>query len=523
MTFKTYTAYAQNPSDENDPIGQSIGLWSLRINEDFLSIYEGNGAIEENKIAELTGNSQLGFSVMSNGAMNFKFVSNNQYREEGWYATVEVVSASTGMSAQAPFIRRSTCYDAVEILPTTLGAKIYYTTDGSTPTASSTEYTGAIDFPATIPSGGFTVKAVSQLADGTGNLSAVSSWTFQESDRVPIPDADNEHAHTSITRTEGTNTIVMTPAYKNPALNETYVVRYTMTTNGTEPAEPTLSNSTLYTGPITCTVAGTKYKAKTFAVSCENQVSASSVSYTVGSIYAPAPVITFGDDMTITAMEGGTTFDILYTTDGTDPVISPQNGYHSTTTVSLAGIEYGTTVKALAYKTTGGVIDTQYQPSAVVTEIYVPTDANGNTVNGTYGNVVLLDDREPHTWVYYTDKTVANLHSLKPADVKITYAGNGTANMTPNSNYTVTNPNASSYFTENATGVHVNTDAPENEFIYLKTLENDDPEGAGNTYTYTMIPNPFQVRPIHQSAKGGETSTGLQGDVENNPMHQRAE
>ena len=208
VTFHTYTAYG-DPTEEDNPTeyaamqaspnnydGVSIGSWSLRLNEDFLSIYEGNGAVEANKITELTGNSQLGFSVMSDGAITFKFTSNARYREEGWYATVEVVPASTGMSAQAPFIRRSTCFDAVEILPTTLGAKIYYTTDGSIPTASSTEYTGAIDFPATI-SGGFTVKAVSTLADGTG-LSDVSSWTFQESDRVPIPDADTEHAHTSI-------------------------------------------------------------------------------------------------------------------------------------------------------------------------------------------------------------------------------------------------------------------------------------------------------------------------------------
>ena len=523
VTFHTYTAYG-DPTDPNSPEyaamqaspndynGISIGSWSLRLNEDFLSIYEGNGTVEANKITELTGNSQLGFSVMSDGAITFKFTSNSRYREEGWYATVEVVSASTGMSAQAPFIRRSTCSDAVEILPTTLGAKIYYTTNGSAPTANSTEYTGAIDFPSgTIPSGGFTVKAVSMLADGSGTLSAVSSWTFHESDRVPLPDADNTHAHTTITRTPGTNTIVMTPAYKNPILNETYVVRYTVTTNGTEPAEPTLSNSTEYTGPITCTVAGTRYKAKTFAVSCSNQVSANSVSYTVESIYAPAPVITFGDAMTITATEGESTFDIVYTTDGTDPVASPLHGTHSATTVSLTGlIDYGTTVKAIAYKATNaaGTPDPNYEASAVVTKIYVPTDEDGNTVNGTYGTVVLLDDREPHTWNYYNDTLSGHPHNLKPADLKITYAGNGTRNMTSNESYSPsTNLTNANVYTENATNVHVNIDATENEFIYLKTLENDDPDGGDNKYSYTLIPNPFQVRPVHQTTRGGGETT----------------
>ena len=311
----------------------------------------------------------------------------------------------------------------------------------------------------------------------------------------------------------------MTPAYKNPALNETYVVRYTMTTNGSEPAEPTLANSTLYSGPITCTVAGTRYKAKTFAVSCENQVSATSVSYTVEKIFAPNPVITFGDQMSITAAQGESTFDIVYTIDGSDPVVSPLHGTHSATTVSLTGlIDYGTTVKAIAYKATNaaGDPDPNYEVSAIVTKIYVPTDEDGNTVNGTYGTVVLLDDREPHTWNYYNDTDATHPHSLKPADVKITYAGNGTRNMTANTSYSPsTDLTNTAVYTENATNVHVNIDASENEFIYLKTLENDDPEGVGNTYTYQMIPNPFQVRPVHVGSKGGETTdTSLQGGLE---------
>jgi hypothetical protein len=219
---------------------------------------------------------------------------------------------------------------------------------------------------------------------------------FTDSDRIPVP------GKPTITRNANSNIIVMTPAAVPTGVNETYVVRYTVTTNGTEPAEPDINNSTLYVNPITCTTPNSWYKAKTFGVSCSNWVSDEYDELQITTLYAPKPVISF-DNMTIRANEGNVTYDILYTLDGTDPSLSPSNGTHSTTTVSLAGIPYGTTVKALAFKMNGTDIDTQYQPSEVVTLIYVPTNADGSTQNGAYGSLVLIDDREPHTWSYYSD------------------------------------------------------------------------------------------------------------------------
>ena len=467
--------------------GAELGDWALRINDDYLSVYEGNGISEATLIATLTGNTQSGFSFMTDGAMTFHFVSNSRYREEGWYATVELVTEDDGMQPQAPFLRRSICYNAVELLPTTLGAKIWYTIDGSDPLEYGILYENEIPFPA---SGGFTVKAVSKLS-GEDDFSPVATATFTDADRIPTPGIP------TITPETGTNIVKMTPADVPDGVNETYVVRYTFTTNGTDPAEPDLANSTLYTEPISCTVPGTKFKAKTFGLSCGNWVSTATASYTATTIYCPKPVISF-EDMTISASESGVTYNIIYTLDGTEPSLSPEHGTTSATTVSLTNLAYGTTVKAMAYKMNGDAIDTQYQPSAVVSAIYVPTDENGNTQNGTYGNTVLLDDREDHTWSYYADKTQP-IHKLNPADVKITYYGNGTKNMTSSSENGV-NPTT---FSKDATGVHVNIDAPENQFIYIKTLENDKEDGTGN-YPYTTIPNPFQVRPTLQSGKGVE-------------------
>ncbi|MBR4828293.1 MAG: choice-of-anchor J domain-containing protein [Muribaculaceae bacterium] len=515
VTFKPFAAYAE-PADPNSAIGDPIGNWTLRLNDDVLTIYNGNGAVDENIIAELTGNTQQGFSVMTDGPVTFKFESNSRYREEGWYATVELVQGN--MAPQAPLIQRSTCSDQAEIFSGTYNSRIIYSIgdndpDPSDPLAPPTyEYTAPISFPeGTIPSTGFKVNAMSQLAAG-GAWSSVTHAVFQESDRVPIPDASNTLAHTTITREAGTNTIVMTPAGRPTGLNDTYEVRYTMSTNGTEPAEPTYNNSTAYTGPITATVNGTIFKAKTFAVSCHNQCSAASVRYVVDGIYAPAPVIDF-NAMTISATEGTTTFDILYTVDGTDPAISGTTltGTFSDGTVNLSSLNpaltYGQTVKALAYMASdaNGTPNANYTPSQVVSAIYVPTDANGNTVNGVYGNIVLLDDREDHSWAYYSDENNP-IHSLTPADVKITYTGYGEKTMTGDNTDDMPTPyyGTDSKFDQDvdAGDVAVNVGEPGNQFIYLKTLENDDPEGVDNTYSYTMIPNPFQVRPTYEGTRG---------------------
>ncbi len=496
VTFNPFAAYAE-PADPNSAVGDPIGNWTLRLNDDVLKIYQGNGVVEANLITELTGNSQLGFSVMTDGPMTFQFSSNGQYREEGWYATVELVT--TAMAPQAPFIQRATCSDMVEIFPTTLGARIIYSIGDNDPEPADPlapptyEYTGPISFPEeTIPSTGFKVNAMSQLPGGTG-WSSVSHVTFQESDRVPIPDADDDLDHTTITRVDGTNTIVMTPAGRPSGLNDTYQVRYTMSTNGTEPADPTYNNSTAYTGPITVTVNGTIFKAKTFAVSCYNQYSVDAVRYEVEGIYAPAPVIDF-DAMTITAAEGETTFDILYTLDGSIPSVDPITGTYSAGTVNLSGLTPGQTVRAIAYRAnndTGHTANSNYTPSQVVTAIYVPSSGSG-----TYGGVVLLDDREDHTWAYYSNEN-SPIKSLNPADVKITYTGYGTNTKTTTN--TDLMPVNSAFDGNVAAGdVAVNIDAPENQFIYLKTLEAANEDGTGN-YPYTMIPNPFLVRPTGQS------------------------
>ena len=121
--------------------------------------------------------------------------------------------------------------------------------------------------------------------------------------------------------------------------------------------------------------------------------------------------------------------------------------------------------------------------------------------SGVRGDYVILNDYEDHSWSYYSDPQCP-IRSLNPVDVKITYYGNGTNNMT-STDY-ADNPTT---FDDDATGVKVGIAAGEDQstFVYYKTLERTD--GDNDSYTsknqatgdaeYTTIPNPFQVRPVY--------------------------
>ncbi len=124
VAFNTFTAYGPDPANPDAATGVSIGSWSIRLNDDFLYVYDGDRVVDTKLIAAYTGNSQQAFTIVatgSTGALTFVFKSNGQYREEGWAATVTQVGNAT---AQAPFIRRATCENEIEMLPTTLKAKI---------------------------------------------------------------------------------------------------------------------------------------------------------------------------------------------------------------------------------------------------------------------------------------------------------------------------------------------------------------------------------------------------------------
>ena len=510
VEFKTFEAYGW--SDAGDytavpPVSPyncaSIGEWAFRVNDDWLYAYEGTAVLENKLIGAYTGNTEHTFSIIAQGSITFKFVSNAQFQEEGWYAEVKAVPHSQFVPT-APFIRRSTCSDDIELVPTTLGATMSYTTNGQTPAPGIT-YDAPIDWP---EGNDITVKAIATL---NGVSSAVATATFTDPDDR-IPHINTAAFAPTIGRVTGENMVSIYCPPVPSGLNETFFVSYT--TDGSEPsrtngtivyytytqiagAQATYYGESDRTYTFEWNTPNTTIKAKVFAFSCTNDYMESPMGeYTFGDVYVPDPTITFtpntdpatGSTTLSCSLQGAT---IYYTIDGSDPTTSSTVQTYN----APFDVPAGTTVKAYAT-----VNQTGYTASNTVSDIYVPTNSNGEPQNGVYGGVVLLDDREPHTWSYYTNNSP--IHRLQPRDIKITYFGNGQED----NNMTTTDDNdIPTSFGAKATGVAVNVGEAGDQFVYLKTLEAANVDGSGN-YPYTMIPNPFQVRPVNGDVSSTTTT-----------------
>ena len=255
-------------------------------------------------------------------------------------------------------------------------------------------------------------------------------------------------------------------------------IRYTL--DGSDPT----TSSTQYSAPIDLSSSSTSpvtIKAITVRSGSASEIAEESVTLTL-----PSPTITInGENKTATITSSIQGAIIRYTINGSDPTSTTGAVYSG----QITGLSYMANIKAIAVKE--GWNDSPIS-SDVVT---IPSGVNPST-----GEVTLFD-YEPHTWSYYSDTDLPDeLHSLNPADIKITYNGNGdsngTGNMTDATNAeAVDRPTSFSLF---ASGVQVGPNDAANKFIYYKTLERESPDGSGDL-PYTTIPNPFQVRPYGES------------------------
>ena len=466
---ESYLLHLTNPLASQGK-GIMVTFNYLLINNDHLYIYDGDLENSENLIVHLTNNDYstgygAGYTVMSHGNMTIRFTSDYHWRDAGWEAAVKLYT----YAPKPPVALMQACDNYVELLNGSQGTtdtKVYYTLDGTDPEAPGRDPLSAgilYEGPFQITSVPTTVKAIT--VENNTDVSAISTYTFTK--LITPPGAP------TITHIDGTNKVQITAPEVPSDQNDTYYVRFS--TNGDDPqfSPSTMEHKkdTIIELTEPCTV-----KAVTRGTTCDH-IFSEIASLTVSEIYVPTPVITIngtGNTGTVEISCSLSTATIYYTTDGSDPTTS------STVYSGSFTVPAGTTVKAMAYKEGSG-----YVPSNIASAIYIP----GGAGSGVYSNVVLLDDREPHTWSYYSDGDQP-VHSLKPADVKITYFGNGVGTVTNASENGVT-PTS---FSLNATTVAVSGYEPANQFVYLKTLENADTEGMGN-YPYTLIPNPFSKRP----------------------------
>ena len=445
-------------------------------------------------------------STSATATSNYSATANSNYHFTGWSSTEDgsIISTdnpyiatitSTSKTSNNPTV--TTYYARFQPYPTSLSASPATITLGAGDSSDPIEVTvspanawknlnyisnnsniATIDASGVVTAGniaGSTTITIQALKEDGNTVTATTSVSITVKDKciAPVfeivPDASGNTATVSIT--------TITP--------EPVSIYYTL--NGNDPT----TGSTLYTGPFTVNNGQT---IKAFAVKADYYDSnISTVTFT--AVKVATPTITMDQSgVSFSCATNGASF--YYTTDGSTPTTSltPWNG------TPITNLSDGATITVIAAKT--GMI-----ASDPATETY-------HTPTGVSGAIVTLNDLEKHDWSYYEDSDCP-IRSLDPADVKITYLGNGIM-MKTNADYSAnTNENdiitSSSNDWKGSVAVGITNTENQNSIVYLKTLErsantdshwtfsSDNQSSASARCAYTTIPNPFQKRPTYKT------------------------
>lgn len=226
----------------------------------------------------------------------------------------------------------------VVLSSTTDGATIYFTIDGSTPTVSSTEYTGGVAV-----AGDGTTVTIKAIAVKSGRLeSAVSAAAYEINyDQVSTP---------QFSPVEGTYETDQQVAISTSTVGAT--IYYT-----TDRSDPSAA-STEYAAPVSVAGDGTNMTIKALAV--KSMMIDSTVASANYSIVYPLPqdppILSpvssyFVDDLTVTISSQLAGATLFYTTNGSTPACAASGGSSSPVTLTLTEFPTElTTVKAISCK-----------------------------------------------------------------------------------------------------------------------------------------------------------------------------
>ena len=223
---------------------------------------------------------------------------------------------------------------SVSISDSTSGATIHYTTDGSTPTTSSTTYSG----PIPVSSGTVTIKAIGAKSGDTTSSVASATYTISSGGGTTV-------ATPSFSPGGGTFSTAQTVTISDSTSGAS--IRYT--TDGSTPSE---TAGTLYSGPVSIS-STTTLKAIAFK-SGDTDSSVASATYTISSGGGSEPAPTFSEPTGTYVKEVHTRISdsdanasIFYTTDGSTPTSSSTPNpdhtieFMSTTTLKSIAIDNG--------------------------------------------------------------------------------------------------------------------------------------------------------------------------------------
>ena len=304
--------------------------------------------------------------------------------------TIDLPAAATPVIS--PGTGTYTSVQTVTITDATAGAAIYYTLDGSTPTMSSSAYTG----PLTVS----TTSTINAIAVAAGyNDSATASAVFT----ISFPAAPTP----TFTPAAGVYTTTQTIAIGDVATGA--AIYYTL--DGTTPTTASMK----YTTPLTVSATTTINAIATAPNYTTSAVG--SATFTINLAPAATPAFspaagTFSSAQTITLSDATAGAAIYYTTNGSVPTSTTGSLYSAP--ISVASTE---TINAIATAT-------GYSQSAVGTAAYtinLPAAATPafSVAPGTFTSTqtVSIADATPGAAIYYT------ANGSTPTTASMLYAG----------------------------------------------------------------------------------------------------
>jgi hypothetical protein len=259
----------------------------------------------------------------------------------------------------------------VTITDSTPGATIYYTTDGSTPTTSSTPYTAPIVVTQTT-----TIKAIAAASGMTNSNVASATYTIQAQQQVatPVlsPAGGTFTSSVTVTITDGT-----------PGATIYY------TTDGSTPT----TASTVYTGPFLVTQTKTIRAIAAASGMANSDVASASYTIKVATPVFSVASGTYNQALTVAISDATSGAAIYYTTDGSTPTTASAR-YTGPIPVSVS-----TTIRAIA--AASGMANSDVASAVYTLQAATPTfDPPG----GTYPlpQRVTITSASPSVTIYYT-------------------------------------------------------------------------------------------------------------------------
>jgi uncharacterized repeat protein (TIGR03803 family) len=277
-----------------------------------------------------------------------------------------VIEAPAATPEFSPVAGTYTSTQSVTISDNTTGATIYYTTNGTTPTASSTKYTSAISVSST--------ETIEAIAVATGYLnSSVASAAYT----INLPAA----AAPTFSPAVGTYTTIQSVTLTDATAGAT--IYYT--TNGTTPT----TSSTKYTSAISVSSTET-IEAIAVATGYTNS-SVASGTYTINLAAAATPVFspaagTYTSTQSVAITDATTGAVIYYTTNGTTPTASSTQysgaiSVSATETIEAVAVATGYSNSAVASAAYAIQVATpSYTLSASPSTLTIETGSTGSTV-----------------------------------------------------------------------------------------------------------------------------------------------